>query len=485
MHGIKQYKMSSASLKKKTVKGVLWSGIERFSTAGVNFIIGLIIARLLSPDEYGIIAMLSIFMAISQSVIDSGFSNALIRKQDRKEIDYSTAFIFNVAVGIIMYLCLYIASPYIAAFYQLPILENVTKVVGITLILGAFSIVQQSILTIKVDFRTQMWISLIAAVISGSVGIIMALHGFSVWALVWQMITVSLLRSVLLWVVVKWKPKTGFSKDSFRYLFGYGSKLLAAGLLETVYRNLYSIIIGKFYQAKSLGLYNRGEQIAAYFPNNVTGIIQRVTFPVFSAIQDNKEKLRNAFLATLKTLCFLVFPVMSFLFVSAESLVRLVLTDKWIECALIIQILCISYVWYPVHIININILQAVGRSDLVLKIEIYKKIIGVAVLLFSLPFGIIWMCWGRVIYCGIELFINMYFTNKILDIEYAAQFKGIIPFLIYSIIMSIALTAISTFISSDLLRIAFYLVLIAAFWLIWVQKKENIIIKEIIQSIKN
>ena len=243
--------MSSASLKKKTVKGVLWSGIERFSTAGVNFIIGLIIARLLSPDEYGIIAMLSIFMAISQSVIDSGFSNALIRKQDRKEIDYSTAFIFNVAVGIIMYLCLYIASPYIAAFYQLPILENVTKVVGITLILGAFSIVQQSILTIKVDFRTQMWISLIAAVISGSVGIIMALHGFSVWALVWQMITVSLLRSVLLWVVVKWKPKTGFSKDSFRYLFGYGSKLLAAGLLETVYRNLYSIIIGKFYQAKS------------------------------------------------------------------------------------------------------------------------------------------------------------------------------------------------------------------------------------------
>lgn len=164
-------------------------------------------------------------------------------------------------------------------------------------------------------------------------------------------------------------------KDSFRYLFGYGSKLLAAGLLETVYRNLYSIIIGKFYQAKSLGLYNRGEQIAAYFPNNVTGIIQRVTFPVFSAIQDNKEKLRNAFLATLKTLCFLVFPVMSFLFVSAESLVRLVLTDKWIECALIIQILCISYVWYPVHIININILQAVGRSDLVLKIEIYKKLL--------------------------------------------------------------------------------------------------------------
>lgn len=289
--------MMSPSLKERAVKGILWSGIERFSTAGVNFIIGLIIARLLSPKEYGIIAMLSIFMAISQSVIDSGFSNALIRKQDRKEIDYSTAFMFNLVAGIIMYLFLYIASPYIAVFYQLPILEDVTKVVGTTLIIGSFSIVQQSILTIRVDFRTQMWVSLIAAVISGGVGILMAICGFSVWALVGQMITVSLLRSVLLWIVVKWKPTTGFSKDSFRYLFGYGSKLLAAGLLETIYRNLYSIIIGKFYQAKSLGLYNRGEQIASYFPSNVTGIIQRVTFPVFSAIQDEKEKLRKAFLS--------------------------------------------------------------------------------------------------------------------------------------------------------------------------------------------
>lgn len=477
--------MMSPSLKERAVKGILWSGIERFSTAGVNFIIGLIIARLLSPKEYGIIAMLSIFMAISQSVIDSGFSNALIRKQDRKEIDYSTAFMFNLVAGIIMYLFLYIASPYIAVFYQLPILEDVTKVVGTTLIIGSFSIVQQSILTIRVDFRTQMWVSLIAAVISGGVGILMAICGFSVWALVGQMITVSLLRSVLLWIVVKWKPTTGFSKDSFRYLFGYGSKLLAAGLLETIYRNLYSIIIGKFYQAKSLGLYNRGEQIASYFPSNVTGIIQRVTFPVFSAIQDEKEKLRKAFLSTMKTMCFLVFPVMSFLFVSAEPLVRLILTDKWIECVLIIQILCISYVWYPVHIININILQAVGRSDLVLKIEIYKKIIGVAVLLFSLPFGIIWMCWGRVIYCGIELFINMYFTNKILNIAYAVQFKGIIPFLIYSVAMVIVLFVISAFISNDLLKIVLFLILIAVFWLILVQKKENINIKEIIKSINN
>lgn len=184
-------------------------------------------------------------------------------------------------------------------------------------------------------------------------------------------------------------------------------------------------------------------------------------------------------------MCFLVFPVMSFLFVSAEPLVRLILTDKWIECVLIIQILCISYVWYPVHIININILQAVGRSDLVLKIEIYKKIIGVAVLLFSLPFGIIWMCWGRVIYCGIELFINMYFTNKILNIAYAVQFKGIIPFLIYSVAMVIVLFAISAFISNDLLKIVLFLILIAVFWLILVQKKENINIKEIIKSINN
>lgn len=216
----------SDSLKEKTIKGVVWSGLERFSTAGVNFIIGLIIARILSPDEYGIIAMLAIFMAISQSIIDSGFSNALIRKNDRKEIDFSTTLYFNVVISTLIYGILYLISPFIASFYGIQELESIIKVVGTTLIWGALSIVQQSILTINVDFKTQMIVSLFAAILSGIIGIIMAMSGYGVWALVGQMVTVSIFRTIALWLVAKWRPITGFSKESFKNLFGYGLSLI-------------------------------------------------------------------------------------------------------------------------------------------------------------------------------------------------------------------------------------------------------------------
>ena len=389
----------SESLRKKTVKGVVWSSFERFSTAGVNFVIGLIIARLLSPKEYGIIAMLAIFMAISQSIIDSGFSNALVRKLDRSESDYSTSFYFNVVIGFLMYGVLYFSAPFIAQFYNTPELENVTKVVGITLVFGSFAIVQQAILTVRIDFKTQMKISLVSAILSGFIGIIMAFNNYGVWALVGQMVSVAFFRTVLLWVIVKWIPKSGFSKQSFNNLFGYGSKLLLAGILETIYRNLYTIIIGKFFQSSALGLYSRGEQIASYPSSNITGVIQRVTFPILSQIQNDQMQLKKAFTQIIRTTCFIVFPLMMFLIIVAKPLVLIILTEKWVGCVEIIQILSISFMWYPVHILNLNVLQIAGRSDLFLKIEFIKKIIGLVLLFATIPFGIILMCWGRVMYC--------------------------------------------------------------------------------------
>ena len=469
----------SESLKKKTIKGVVWSSLERFSTAGINFIIGLIIARLLSPKEYGIIAMLSIFMAISQSIIDSGFSNALVRKLDRSESDYSTSFYFNVILGFIMYVVLFFSAPLIAQFYNTPELESITKIVGITLVLGSCAIVQQAILTIKVDFKTQMKISLISAILSGLIGIIMAFNDYGVWALVGQMVSVAFFRTLLLWTIVKWIPKSGFSKHSFRHLFGYGSKLLFAGILETIYRNLYTIIIGKFFQSNALGLYSRGEQIASYPSNNITGVIQRVTFPILSQIQNDETQLKNAFTQIIKTTCFIVFPLMMFLIIVAKPLVLIILTEKWIGCVEIIQILSISFMWYPVHILNLNVLQIAGRSDLFLKIEFIKKIIGLIVLFATIPFGIIMMCWGRVLYCFIELFINMYYTNRIIGSTYLQQLRQQIPMFVSALIMGgLSLWTIS-YIQNNWLKIIVALIQCSFFWLCIVKKHEKITFKQL------
>ena len=470
--------MPDSSLKAKAVKGVMWSGFERFSTASINFIIGLFIARILSPKDYGIIAMLTIFMAISQSIIDSGFSNALIRKTDRKEIDFSTTLYFNIVVSVLMYIALFLLSPLIADFYEIQELEDITKVIGTTLIWGALSIVQQSILTIKVDFRTQMMVSLVAAILSGAIGLIMALNGYGVWALVGQMVSVSIFRTVVLWIVAKWKPTTGFSKESFKSLFGYGSRLLMAGILETIYRNLYSIIIGKYYQANTLGLYHRGEQFSSYAASNITGVIQRVTFPIMAGLQGDIPMLQRTFIKTLRTICFFVFPIMTYLFISSEPLVRLILTNKWINCVPIIQILCISYMWYPVHILNLNILQVLGRSDLYFRIEIIKKIVGLAVLFGTLPFGVIIMCWGRVLYCGIELFINMYYTNRIVKISSKQQLQYIIPFLGYCVAVVAICILFQPCITNDIVKLFVNFLVIVFFWWFVVQKVEKIYLKD-------
>lgn len=469
----------SESLKRKTIKGVVWSSIERFSTAGVNFIIGLIIARLLSPKEYGIIAMLAIFMTISQSIIDSGFSNALVRKLDRSESDYSTSFYFNVILGFIMYGVLFFSAPLIAQFYNTPELEAVTKIVGITLVLGSCTIVQQAILTIKVDFKTQMKISLTSAILSGLIGIIMAFNDYGVWALVGQMVSVAFFRTVLLWTIVKWIPKSGFSIQSFQNLFGYGSKLLFAGILETIYRNLYTIIIGKFFHSNALGLYSRGEQIASYPSGNITGVIQRVTFPILSQIQNDETQLRNAFTQIVKTTCFIVFPLMMFLIIVAKPLVIIILTEKWIGCVEIIQILSISFMWYPVHILNLNVLQIAGRSDLLLKIEFIKKIVGLIVLFATIPFGIIMMCWGRVLYCFIELFINIYYTNRIIGSTYLQQLRQQIPMFVSALIMGGASLWTISYIQNNWLKIIVALILCSFFWLCVVKKHEKITFKQL------
>ena len=282
-------------LKEKTLSGVKWSAIGRFSTQGIGFLIGLILARLLSPADYGVVGMVGIFFAIAQTFIDSGFGSALIRKNDCTDLDYSTAFYFNAVVGLVCCVVLSVAAPFIADFFNTPILADIVVVMSINMFIGSLSIVQGARLTAAIDFKSQAKISLATTILSGIVGIAMAYNGFGVWSLVWQGLFATILRTILLLFVTKWYPKWQFSKESFNYLFNFGSKILTASLLHTVYCNMTTLIIGKYYTAKDLGYYSRGESMANLPSTNITGILQSVTYPILSKIQDDDKRLIDVY----------------------------------------------------------------------------------------------------------------------------------------------------------------------------------------------
>lgn len=427
--------MQQESLKNKTKKGLAWSMIERFATQGVQFLFGIILARLLSPDDYGVIAMPLVFLAIAQCIIDSGFSTALIRKPELTEDDLSTAFYFNIGIGILCYAVLFFTSPLIADFYHTPILSSLLKVTALAVLFNPLCAVQQAILTRKIDFKTQAIVSLSGAVVSGIVGLYMAYNGFGVWSLVFQQVGGYIMRTILLWVLGKWKPKRKWSWESFHYLWGFGSKMLGSGLLDTIYNNIYPIVIGKYFSAQDLGNYTRAQQFSSLPSSNVTGVLQRVTFPVLSSIQNEDERLAKNYRKILKLSAFLVFPMMLMLSAIANPLVRILLTDKWIGCVILLQIICFQMMWYPIHAINLNLLTVKGRSDLFFRLEVLKKIIGVCIMCITIPNGIIWMVSGGIVSSMISLVINTYYTGKLIQVGYLKQMRDLLPIFGISLFM--------------------------------------------------
>lgn len=417
----------SENLKVKTQKGLVWSFIERFATQGVQFLFGIILARLLSPEDYGTIAMPLVFLAIAQCIIDSGFSTALIRKPDLTEDDLSTAFYFNIGVGVVCYLLLFFSSPLIAEFYNTPILADLLKVTALATLFNPLCAVQQAILTRKIDFKTQAVVSLSGALVSGFAGLTMAYNGFGVWSLVCQQVGGYAIRTILLWVLGRWTPKRRWSWKSFHYLWGFGSKMLGSGLLDTIYTNIYPIVIGKFFSANDLGNYTRAQQFATLPSSNVTGVLQRVTFPVLSKIQNEDERLARNYRKILKLSAFLIFPMMLMLSAIADPLVRVILTDKWKGCIILLQIVCFSMMWYPIHAINLNLLTVKGRSDLFFRLEIFKKVCGVCVMCVTIPHGIIWMVSGGIVSSMIALVINTYYTGKLINVGYLRQMGDLLP----------------------------------------------------------
>lgn len=405
----------------------MWSVVERFATQGVQFLFGIILARLLSPEDYGILAMPLVFLAVAQCFIDSGFSAALIRKPTLTDEDLSTAFYFNIGVGVVCYSALFLASPLIADFYHTPILADLLKVTALATLFNPLCAVQQALLTRRIDFKTQAVISLSAAVISGVAGLAMAYSGFGVWSLVCQQVGGYAIRTIMLWLLGRWRPQKKWSRESFRYLWGFGNKMLGAGLLDTTYNNIYPLVIGKFFSANDLGNYTRAQQFATLPSSNLTGVLQRVTLPVLSSIQNEDERLAKNYRRILRLSAFLIFPLMLMLSALADPLIRILLTDKWEGCIILLKIMCFSMMWYPIHAINLNLLTVKGRSDLFFRLEIIKKTIGVCVMCFTIPQGIIWMVGGGIVISMISLIINTYYTGKLIRVGYLRQMGDLLP----------------------------------------------------------
>ena len=428
----------SSSLKEQAVRGVFWSSVERFSVQGIQFVVLVVMARLLSPKDYGLVGMLAIFLAVSQSLIDSGFSQALIRKQDRTETDNSTVFYFNIAVGLLLYALLFVSAPWVAAFYRTPELVPVMRLLCAGVVFNSLAVVQRALLTVRVDFKTQAKASLSAAVSSGVVGIGMAYTGCGVWSIVAQQLVNLGVNTFLLWVFSRWRPRRTYSWQSFRELFSFGSKMLASGLLDVVYRNIYLIAIGRLFTATNLGYYTRAHQFAEFPSSNLTGILQRVTYPLLCEIQDDDARLALAYRKFLRVSAFVIFPLMTGLAAVAEPFVLLLLKEQWLFAATLLQILCLAMMWYPVHAINLNLLQVKGRSDLFLRLEIIKKTVGACVLCVTVPMGLTAMCVGQIATSFFSLVVNTHYTGKLIRVGFLRQMGDLLPSLLLSLGMGAA-----------------------------------------------
>ena len=424
-----------SSLKQKTISGLIWSFIDNFSKIGIEFIIGIILARILSPKEFGLIGMITVFIAISQAFIDSGFSNSLIRKKDCNQKDYSTVFYFNLVVGVVFYILLYFLAIPISNFFKEPKLIDIIRVLGVVLIISSLSLIQKAILTKRVDFKLQTKISIISSVISGIIAIYMAYSGYGVWSLVWKTIFAALLTTVLLWFWNSWYPLLIFNIKTFKVHFTYGYKLLLTSLINTLYINVYYVIIGKYYSPIDLGFYTRAQQFSNFPSSNITNVISRVSFPILSQLQNEPEKLKIGYQKLIKSTMFMSFVLMIGMAAVAKPLVLTLIGAKWAISISYLQILCFSAMLYPLHALNLNILYAKGRSDLALKIEIIKKLMIIPIVLVALSMGIKAMLFGLIVASVLAYLINGFYSGKLINYSIKEQILDIVPSFIYAIIM--------------------------------------------------
>lgn len=445
------------SLKDKTIRGTFWSAADAFLGQGVTFLVGIVLARLLSPTEYGLIGIALIFTIVLSGIVDSGFSTALIRKKETTDLDYNTMFVTNMVISLLLFVGLYYAAPLISLFFNRPELTSVTRAMGLILIFQALSITQVTILTKKIDFKTKAKASLFSAVISGGIGIVMAFWGYGVWALVGQKISNTFFYSIGLWSLNRWFPNGKFSRASFRYLWGFGWKMMLSGLLNNIWNQLYQVVVGKFYNAATLGQYTRSREYANIFSSNFTLIIQRVTYPALADVQDDQDRMVASYRQVIRMTMFVTAIVMIYLGAVAEPFIYCLIGPQWHEAATYLPLICISMSLYPLHALNLNMLQVLGRSDIFLVLEIVKKILSVGPLCLGVFVNIYWMLIGSIIFGVVSFFLNTYYTGRKLNYTSWMQIKDITPY--YCLAFVIALSVFFL----KYLSISYWLILLMQF----------------------
>lgn len=424
------------TLKQKTIKGMGWSAIDNIAGTGTTFLVGLVLARLLSPEEFGTIGLIMVFVAVVQLFVDSGFSQALIRKRRVSARDYSTLFYFGIVVASVCYLGVYFGAVYVADFFAQPIFEPLLKVIGLTLFFNAFTLTQRVVLTRALDFKTQAFVTIVSAVLSGGVGVTMAYMGCGVWSLAAQITFRSAVQSVLLWVWCKWRPGWVWSLASLKEMFFFGYKLLISALIDTLFKNVFYVVIGKFHSTKSLGEYTRANQFSTLFSANLLSIVQKVSYPVLSSIKDEPERLLGGYRKLIKTTMLATFALMLGMAAVAKPMILILIGDQWLPAVYYLQILCFSEMLYPLHAINLNILNVKGRSDLFLRLEVIKKIIAIPMILAGIFYSIDAMLWCGVGVSVAAYFVNAHYSARLIGYSIGSQVRDILPTFLVSVVVA-------------------------------------------------
>lgn len=417
------------SLRSEAIGGIIWTSLNRFGTQLVVFLVSVVLARVLSPEEFGLIAMITVFNSLGGLLTDAGLCQSLIRTKDVDDKDYSTVFYFNFAGSIIIYLIIFLCAPLVAIFFDQPILTSLLRIYAISFVVNAFSNVQVTILTRELNFKRQFYITFPSLILGSAVGIYSAYTGAGVWSLVYSQLVQSVLNTTLYFLLSDWKPSFSFNKESFNKHFNYGYKLTLSGILDMLFNNIYYVIIGRFYSPAQVGFFNRADTFKQFPVNSISSVLNKVTFPLFAKIQSDDDRLKAAYRKVLKLITFLIAPLLAFMAILANDIFVFLFTEKWRPAAPYFQILFINGIFYPLHVYNLNLLKVKGRSDLFLKLEVFKKIIVIAVILSVFTFGIYGLLLGSVFISIVSFFLNAYYTSKFLAYSAFDQLKDLLPIL--------------------------------------------------------
>lgn len=435
--------MNDSGLRNRTMSSILWRFAERCGAQGVSFAVSVVLARLLAPDVYGTIALVSVFITILQVFVDSGMANSLIQKKDADDIDFSTVFYFNIIVCFILYCVMFIAAPVISAFYEDKELIPIIRVLSLTLLISGIKNVQQAYISRNLLFKRFFFATLGGTIGAAIIGITLAYLGYGVWALVAQQLFNATVDTIILWISVKWRPKRVFSLERLKALFSYGWKLLASGLLDTVYNNIRQLVIGKMYSPSDLAFYNKGQQMPSLIITNINASIDSVLLPVMSREQRDSMRVKDMTRRAIKTSTYIIAPMMVGLTAVAPTIINILFTEKWLSSVPFLRIFCIIYLFYPIQTANLNAIKALGRSDLFLKLEIIKKSLGFGLLVSTMWYGVMAMAYSLLINCFLGQIINSWPNRKLLKYSYLEQLKDILPGIVLAVIMGVCVSAIS------------------------------------------